>query len=131
VTIALPLNTAVFPVTRIELTLPVTYIALTSNSPLSAPVATAGARARHSKLPPCASAWNATTVVTGIGTAPRVPPSMIVLPAPETWWLDSFDDSAAGCAAAPISARARTTAPTAAPHLYSRRAFLSQPPQTE
>src|SRR5439155_9736551 len=67
-----------------DVTLPVTYITFASNSPLPVLVICDGASARHSKSPPCASAWKATRVVTGTGAAPPVPPSMIVLPAPET-----------------------------------------------
>src|SRR5438445_4674923 len=48
VTVAVPCRTAVLPVTVAELTVPVTYIALTSKLPLSEP----GASARHSKAPP-------------------------------------------------------------------------------
>src|SRR5437763_2408558 len=90
VTVAVPCRTAVPSFTVTDVTLPVTYIAFTSKSPLSGLklVATGGMSARHSKAPPCALAWKARTVVTG--TSPGPPPSMMVFPPPATWWPPSF-----------------------------------------
>src|SRR5262249_41250333 len=103
----MPLRIALCLVTSTDVTCPVTYMTLTLNSPLPGPVACGGASARHSKFPPWVLAWNATSVVTGSGVVPPVPPSMIVFPAPATPW------SLLSLAAAPVnglaSARSRAT----------------------
>src|SRR5712692_6602823 len=65
VTVAVPCRTSVPSRAVTEVTLPVTYMALTSKSPLSGLklVATGGISAKHSKSPPCPLAWKARTVV--------------------------------------------------------------------
>ena len=51
VIVAVPERVTVWSFTTAELIVPVTYMALTVNDPLPAPVPTGGANARHSKLP--------------------------------------------------------------------------------
>src|SRR5947199_9195733 len=103
-----------------DVTLPVTYITFASNSPLAAPLTCDDANARHSKSPPCASAWKATRVVTGTGAAPPVPPSIIVLPAPETRRCFPASPLAITLVDAPTTARAMHTAPTQSHQLRTR-----------
>src|SRR5207245_11379110 len=79
-------------------------------SPLPVPLASDGANARHSKSPPSASAWKATRVVTGTGASPPVPPSLIVLPAPETRRCFPACPLATMLVDGPIMAKAMTTA---------------------
>src|SRR5438132_3746591 len=119
VTTAVPFNTAAPCDTSTEVTFPVTYIALTSNSPLSgAPDAVVGASARHSKAPTCPLAWKASTVVTGMYAGAPVPPSMIVLPPPNTWWTPPVSSPAATRGAAePIRAAANSAAPAQSQNL--------------
>src|SRR5437879_420362 len=51
VIVAVPERVTVWSFTTAELIVPVTYMALTVNDPLPAPVPTGGANARHSKSP--------------------------------------------------------------------------------
>ncbi|MGH8940346.1 MAG: hypothetical protein ACRDV2_13510 [Actinomycetes bacterium] len=75
---ATPRMTARLPSVLNEVTRPVTYMAFVVNSPLPGPLSAAGAKAKHSNEPPDESAWKDTSVVTGAGFAPPVPPSMMV-----------------------------------------------------
>src|SRR3989442_4858784 len=81
VTTAVPVNTAAPPDTCIEVTAPVTYIALTSNCPLSAASdilnTAVGASARDAKGPPCPLAWNESPEVTGRRTGTPGPPALM------------------------------------------------------
>src|SRR5205807_8727244 len=111
VTVAVPRSVATPLFVSSEVTLPVTYITFSSNSPLPGPVACDGKNARHSKSPPWASAWKATVVVTGNGEVPPVPPSIIVLPAPETRPCLAASPTASGLVVDPSTTRATSTTP--------------------
>src|SRR6184192_4514210 len=104
-----------------DVTLPVTYIAFTSKSPLSGLklVATGGMSARHSNAPPCALAWKARTVVTG--TSPGPPPSMMVFPPPATWWPPSFATPALTGSAADAKRPSASRIPAHPPTRRNRR----------
>src|SRR6516165_3573091 len=112
VTVAVPANTALWPLTDSDVTVPVTYMALLVKAPLPGPVGCGGARARHSKSPPLPLTWNAISVVTGTGSEPPVPPSMIVCPAPAARCAargaDAADDACRTTAAVKSSATPAT-----------------------
>src|SRR5260370_9905412 len=111
VTVAVPRSVAAPLSISSEVPLPVTHIPFMSNSPLPAPVACDGKNARHSKSPPWASAWKANVVVTGNGEVPPVPPSIIVLPAPETRPCLAAPPTPSGLAVDPITTRATSATP--------------------